>query len=80
MKNSSKRKNQFKVGEYAKIWVWSETTDERIYVEIIEKDEKYCRVRYIGNLPELIPFRDICHLAYDEMDEAIEIDRKNKSY
>jgi len=90
LKNIFKRRNTFKVGEYAKAWVWAKSTEARIYVKIIGIDEKFCQVRYLDQqkkkflmqcdpsfcLPELIPFRDLCHLAYDEQVEAALIDRK----
>ena len=93
LKDIFKRKNTVEIGQYAKAWVWSYSDEARIYVEILEKSEKFCRVRYVDenkrkflirkdssfNFPSWIPFRDICHLAYDEQAEAARID-KRKSY
>ena len=100
LKNIFKRRNTFEIGEYAKAWVWAETTEatllflncggNRIYVEIMEKQDLQCRVRYVDKIkmqmirqrdpsfifPSWVPCRDLCHLAYDEQVEAALIDRK----
>jgi len=75
------RKNTFKVGEYAWAWVWAESTEHRVPVRIVSVDEEFCYVEYLDRaqlynlalrdssfiFPVMIPFRDITHMANDEV-------------
>jgi len=85
-----KRKNKFTVGQLVNVWVYSETRERTILAEITAIEGDYCAVRFIDKtrqsfllqidetfcFPPAAHFRDVCHLAYDTMEEAIKMQKE----
>ena len=91
--NFFKRKNTFQPDQLCKVWVYAETTEATLYVEVERVEGDYVKPKYLDRekmenlkrrdpsfiFPEFVNFRDCRHIAYDEIKRCYELMGKAQS-
>ena len=82
-----KRKNTFKLGQFCRVWAYSQSSETTLYAEVLEVNGSGVIVRYldrekmkwllITDLSFIFPsephFKDCMHVAYDEMEYCFKL-------